>query len=95
MMPTGTVGSRATNGAAEMSEFRGIEEHSATATHRQAVQLKDPLPADPILAALSKGYEWPHNADLFHQIDKDSNSVPSPDELRNFIGNHSATRPKR
>ena len=44
---------------------------------------------------LRGGYEWPHNADLFHQIDKDSNSVPSPDELRNFIGNHSATRPKR
>lgn len=31
-----------------------------------------------------EGYEWPYNADVFHRLDTDGNSVLSADELRNL-----------
>jgi len=31
-----------------------------------------------------EGYEWPYNADVFHKLDTDHDSVLSPDELRNI-----------
>lgn len=31
-----------------------------------------------------EGYEWPYNADVFHQLDRDENSVLTADELRNI-----------
>jgi len=31
-----------------------------------------------------EGYEWPYNADVFHRLDTDGNSVLSADELKNL-----------
>jgi Ca2+-binding EF-hand superfamily protein len=31
-----------------------------------------------------EGYEWPYNRELFHQLDRDANSVLTEDELRNM-----------
>ena len=31
-----------------------------------------------------EGFEWPYNANVFHQLDKDGNSVLSEDELNNI-----------
>lgn len=31
-----------------------------------------------------EGFEWPYNANVFHQLDKDANSVLSQDELNNI-----------
>lgn len=33
-----------------------------------------------------EGYEWPYNSNVFHQLDKDANSVLTSDELTNLSG---------
>jgi hypothetical protein len=72
------------DGALTGNEVPGNRGRSRAADRPSADRSGETAKLDQNRTGVVEGNEWPYKPDVFHKLDRDGNSVLSPDELRNL-----------